>query len=70
MKEALTLLDGPEAAPAARLLQMAIKAAIDIPGSGFGDALDESNDANQANDWGWHRASQTWKLTIIEGASF
>jgi hypothetical protein len=30
MKEALTWIDAPEAAPAARLLQMALEAASDI----------------------------------------
>jgi hypothetical protein len=44
MKEALTMLDAPEAAPAANLLQMAIKAASEIAASKAGVPLDGATD--------------------------
>lgn len=50
MKEALTLLDAPEAAPAARLLQIAIDAASDIAASTSEAPQDRPAEADQAGE--------------------
>ena len=50
MKEALTMLDAPEAAPAARLLQMAIDAASDIGASDADDSPNGARDAAEAGE--------------------
>ena len=50
MKEALTMLDAPEAAPAAQLLQMAIDAASDIGAGEPGPVPDMARDATGAGE--------------------